>query len=570
MRHTDLPHRINTLLQQKRANVKNWIRIRIIPIFSRSCNACGILLLILLFWPGINGFCQNSDSIKEIFEILARKDNSSIFGKLAKLHENGLFFGKESPEGIRQLLRYAEEQGNVNGIVLCRLMGNSARARVFKADYSQEEVDEAMIMARMSNNKYLLASAYWYYGRIQYYLEHFETMLVYFNASSQLVGELGLPKWKYMYDIDIEISRRLYDRYDYRNSVNYSLKCYRGVNDETFIINGYDKLHLLDMLGVGYMELAMPDSSIYYYDQLLNVLASESEEFKEKYQAIWSAIAEGRIGENLLGLGEISRANRLITKYYSESQRLGDSLNIMLSGNAYANLQYKLGNSTEALLLWKKNLNQSTIRGMEHLSERICHGIARIYQDQNNIDSMVHYLDQANELRRVIEQKVYRTSQETLQQQYEFMRLTSSVQNLNTSLTSMKNTRNLAILLILLFSGSIYMFQQKRTYKLKYVSEVEKARNERIQQELKASMDQLMTLKDNLNERNNLARTLIDRIHKLEQSKDASQLISEINDYILNSPEGWEKFKTTFLDIHPHFLHNLNERSPRLSPAEIR
>lgn len=95
MRHTDLPHRINTLLQQKRANVKNWIRIRIIPIFSRSCNACGILLLILLFWPGINGFCQNSDSIKEIFEILARKDNSSIFGKLAKLHENGLFLGKK-------------------------------------------------------------------------------------------------------------------------------------------------------------------------------------------------------------------------------------------------------------------------------------------------------------------------------------------------------------------------------------------------------------------------------------------------------------------------------------------
>ena len=572
MRHSDLPHQIITspTNHEFTHSCGRGIGIDQVQIFSRVCAVRCIFLLILLFWTAVNCFCQHSSTTKEIFEILSRKDHTSLVRKVDEMKRKDLHFLEWEEEDATHLIHYAEHQGDEQGIVLSILLGNNFRALSYREDFNKEEVDRAMLMARLSNNKLLLANAYWVNGWIQSNMEQFESMLVYYNAAYELFRELGVPESEYLNNIDFDISVGSYLRYNYRGCVDHCLRYYQRMNEEHSIITELQKIHVLDLMGAGYRQLGMPDSSTFYYNQLLEILAYHPDDFNETENALWTSIAGGRIGENYLDLGEIPLAIPRITKYYTESRRLGDSLNILLSGNALAHLRYNTGELQEALRLWKEILLPSNKRRMEHLSEKICRGIARVYQAQQNMDSMVYYMGQATYLRSRVDQIKYESSQKVVQQEYEFLRLSTSVQHLNTRVKSMKNTRNLSILIILLISGTIYLLQRKRTYKLKYISEVEKARSEQVQQKLNASMDQLMTLKDNLNERNNLARVLIERIRKLEQSKDASQLISEINDYILNSPEGWEKFKSTFLDIHPHFLHNLNEKSPGLSPAEIR
>lgn len=572
MRKEPLPPRMIVILSNKeftspdrcRSFPSEKIRISVRPGLKR------IFLFILFCWSFTFGFGQPSDAVKNIYEILNRRDNTSLIRKVEELTEKGLYYTYSNLEELDELVRYAENRPDIQGKVLVLLLVNNSRIRDYRVDYSEEEIDRAMMMARMSNDKYVLANAYWIYGRIKRYLGQFEPMLVHYNAAFELYKELGVAEWEYVNNIDFDISIGFYHRYDYRKSVDYSLKCYRRMYDENSKIKGLDKLFLMDMLGAGYMGLEMPDSSVFFYERLLSVLADEQEAFDDHAKDLWTTIAEGRIGESYLDLGELSRAAPLITRYYEGSIRLNDSLNILLSGNAYAKLLYQSGEPHETLLLWKKALKQSKKKEQDHLSEKSCRGIAGVYRDEKNIDSMLYYLAQADEFRRTIDQKKYISSQDVIKQKYEFMRLTSSVRSLSTRVTYLKNSRNYAILIILLTFGSVYLFQRKRAYKLKYRSEAERAKKELAQQELNMSLDQLMILKDNLNERNTLARQLIERIRKLEQTKDTSQLVSEINDYILNSPEGWEKFKSAFLKIHPHFLYNLEGKCTGLTAAEIR
>jgi len=186
------------------------------------------------------------------------------------------------------------------------------------------------------------------------------------------------------------------------------------------------------------------------------------------------------------------------------------------------------------------------------------------------LDSSLYYYEQASEFKRAIERKALLWNMDQVKQKYEFMRLDANVRNLNMRITTMRLVRNSIIFSIVMIFGGIYLFQRKRAYKLKYKAEMERSRKELAEQRLELSLENTALLKGNLLERNNLAQHLIKKIRRLEQSNDASQLINEINDYILISPEGWEKFKADFLKIHPYFLNNLEKKCGLLTPAELR
>lgn len=526
------------------------------------------VLLFLLIHAGY-GYGQSVDTVKAIYEILAEKDNHCTVEKVVILKAKGYYMEEDWKWGAA-LREYALKQSDSRGRIFSVLLVNNFFAGTDPARMDEEEVEEAVEYARMSADPYLQAGAYWLYGRLQWLLDRFETMLVYYNAAFELFRELGIPPHEYVNNINFDISHGLYRRYDYRNSVDYSLRCYRSMSDENSKLIGLNKLYLLDLMGAGYRQLGMLDSSVFFYDQLLSVLTSGEEVFEPYDRDLWTCIAEGRIGENLLDRGELSLAAPLINKYYTESIRLDDSLNILLSGNALAGLRYRLGEIGEARQLWEKTLKLPGAKEEDHISEKICRGLAQVFRDRYETDSAMFYQERADDLRRAIDRKRYLSGLNAVKQEYEFMRLTSSVRHLNTRVRYLRNTRNYAVVIILLISGCIYLFQRKRTYKLRYKSEVEKKKKELAEKELDMSRERLMILKDNLQDRNNLAGQLIRKIRNLEQSKDTSHLISDINDYILNSPEDWEKFKTAFLKIHPHFIRNLEEKGTPLSPAERR
>jgi len=327
------------------------------------------LLFCMIVYPGDG---QSIDTVKTVFDILARKENTSLIRKLEEMGYLGVDPPHTKQHIARQLLAYAEKQSDLRGKTFSILVVHNNRIEKGLSGVDDEAIEEAMMMARLSNDPYILANAYWIYGRIHRNRDQLGTMLVYYNAAYELFREQGLPEYQYIGNVNFDIAAGLYQWYDYRGSVDHGLKCFRSMYSEPTTLEGINKIYVLDILGAGYKGLGMPDSSTFYYTQLLAELDLQREVLEVNQNDLWTAIAKGRIGENNLDQGNVSDAEPLITQYYSESRRLDDSLNILLSGNAYAKLIDRTGDSEAVLVLWKKILPLAKKTEKEDVAMQVC------------------------------------------------------------------------------------------------------------------------------------------------------------------------------------------------------
>lgn len=295
-----------------------------------------IFYLVIIWITASSGFAQPIDTIKVIYEILAKKDNTTIFQKEEVLAKKGFNFGKVNLHLMDRLRQYTEQHPDLQAKVFSVLLINNLLAGVKKTEVDFNEIDKAITQAMLSNNNYITANAYWLYGRIHREFGNYESMLVYYNTALELFEDLPIPQYAYLDNMYFDIAHGLYLRSDFRNSITYGHKAFRRVVDKQSRITGLGKIYLLDILGAAYKEVDKPDSSILFYSDILTELRDNGEMYEDDQKELWISIAEGKIGENYVTQGKLSEAEPLINKYYHESILLKDTLNILLAKNAYA------------------------------------------------------------------------------------------------------------------------------------------------------------------------------------------------------------------------------------------
>lgn len=525
---------------------------------------------ILLLFFLVPAYGQPVDSVRMIYDILAMNDTSTMYSKSLVLRENGLYFENEKQRFIPPLRKYIKKHPNKRVEILSKLFINMIYSYEDVRKVDLQEVEKMIKQAMILDDKRISADVYWLAGRIYDSLEDYERAITYFYASAKCFDEIPHKRFTTADYIDYEVAQLLYKTKNYRGTIEFGLKCYSDIDDPRSVYKKMRRITLLDILGAAYKKIKMPDSSLFYYNEMLLFLDNNQDLFTDREIELWSYVAKGNIGENYFNLDRIEEAEPLIITYYEGSMRLKDTLNIMLSQNVYAQLLSAKGEKRKAIKLWKSVIENLSIDPGDALRETVYDNLAKAFKDVEVIDSAFYYYDSFSIIKAKSEKAELIYGLNRIKQEYSFNELSSRSIHLRNRIVYLKKLRIYTIVIIALISSITILLIYLKRKSLRQELLTQKYKGMMSMRDLNMTKEKTQDLKSKLLETNYLSTRLIQKIRALETSEDKSSLINQIKEYTLTTEEGWLDFRTKFLKTYPHFLYNLHESRPSVSPAEQR
>lgn len=337
----------------------------------------------------------------------------------------------------------------------------------------------------------------------------------------------------------------------------------------TSVFKGLDRIYVLDLTGAAYKKMHQPDSSVYFYQELLQQVHTEGLG-NRYYDELWEAIAEGNIGENLLNQNRVEEARGYIERYYDFNLRHRDYYNIYLSRNLKARLDFELGKWHEAYALWRSVLDDRNAYSKPDLILNAYAGLTGYFTKQGKADSVLVYHNKSAELEKEVQRTIYESGLKAAEGKVELENLEQSFQYSQTLVNKIKLSRNLSILALILVAVIVLLLVNNRRVRLRHRLKEESLQRQNAEQAYTDARMNLDTIKRSLIEKNELLDNLNSRIELIDKGEDLQLLKDELQNYVLARDEDWEVFKESFEKVYPHFLPALKTQISAPSASDTR
>lgn len=420
---------------------------------------------------------------------------------------------------------------------------------------------ECIKLASQLNDDQLKAELYAQYAE----LNRKNSNYVLYNLKAiELQRKVGNNHFEYVTNRYYNVSLGLYANEDYKQSINYGLKCLSLNSERSDSFNPHLQILQTDIVGASYYKLGKLDSSKYFYQQILNTLINKPDPDPD-YQDLWVAIAKGNIGRVLALQNQADLAIPLLNEYLTTSIRLKSFNNVAIGENTQGALYLKKKAYNLALNKFRSAYHYATKEGM--LSERVLasKGLADGFRASNQTDSAFAYYALYQQHRDKLIERVNMGKLSAMNAQIAFDNMQTSLSEAETTISNQRLLRNLILVTIVLLTVIALLFYNRKMLRQKHVAETLKRERKLAEQKADQARSQIVSFKENIIEKENL-------IFKLQKqlALDNEQLNESLLQYTLVTDTEWEKFRLEFSKAYPDFLPSLQQILPAINPAEER
>ncbi|HEX5151341.1 MAG TPA: tetratricopeptide repeat protein [Parafilimonas sp.] len=304
------------------------------------------------------------------------------------------------------------------------------------------------------------------------------------------------------------------------------------------------------------------------YDSAINAYARSLQFANATGNNIWIGIASGNMGQVYYLQNDYTRAKPLLALDYQTSKHYNVPDNAANSLQWVAKINLLQGKKDSALMQVKEAMQLLRQKPQPNYLQHIYHTTANIYQALNKPDSFYYYSNLYTTLHDSLEKIAALSSIEVATMQLNNEKDFHIIRSLQEQRKTEQLKRNITIGAIVLFSTIIILILNIQKQKLRHKQQLVLQQKAAVEAEKNAALTQLDMFMQNILEKTSM-------IDKLEQqlnnkTQEQQQLIAELSQQTILTPQDWKKFRTLFEKVYPGFFLKLSEIASDITLAELR
>lgn len=367
----------------------------------------------------------------------------------------------------------------------------------------------------------------------------------------------------------VGLSRIFYQFDDFASAINY------GKEVEKYNLGVAYKFLTLDVIGMSYLKTKSYQNALLYFNKGLKMYQKFFA--KDSSKLGWKGILVGKKAHVYKAIGQLDSA----IYYYKigiedtrKHQLLDNTCGFAINLADIYLTQKKIKEVAPLVTLAQESTRK---QGNEFDKFQLHQLLSRYYTSVGNFPLALQHKDSTRFWDDVLEERRGKNVQIQADLQLETERRRNTELRLVENIRQQQISRIVAIVIVLLLSLVVFVLilRQKLLIKVKEkeleIQRQEVERQNLIEQE-KAKRD-LIIAQMKLEEFTNIiiAKNRQIELLRAENTKtDDSFSIQQLRNNTLLTDEQWENFKNLFDKVHVGFLHQLREKIPGISPAEVR
>ena len=441
--------------------------------------------------------------------------------------------------------------------------------RVFNVILTRQDslkMTEAIKLANHLKDEQLLAEIYALAADIDYEGGY----LLYNLKAIELQKEIGYQYFSYVQNRFLGASLSLYKTKDFRESIKLGEKCLTFKKVKVYEWDPMVYIFQLDVLGASHLALGEYKKAINYYQQIIDTV--QKKPINPEPDELWTAIAKGNIGRCYFYEGNVAAALPLIDQQLQAGIKYKQYNNIAIAQNARGEIFLSQKQYATALVSFKEALKAAITSQKMDDKVKAAKGIAMAYTYLGQTDSAVYYQHSYGRYQQEQNEMINKGKLSTMNARMLFDNTQKKLEEANTSIKNLKQTRTAIFIAIVLLSIIGWLLYNRQTLKMrlekqKRIFEGTQARNavEKAKQSLQQFRSQMLE-KDKLIE--NLSHSL--KKNELQNNFNEKLVNKNLLEYVLVTDEEWRRFKEDFNKVYPLFYPRLHAVLSDLTSAEER
>ncbi len=430
----------------------------------------------------------------------------------------------------------------------------------------QEKISQSIKLAYKLKDDQLKSELFALYASVNYWNDNI--FLLYNIKSILLQQKVGVKYFEYDQNRYFNLSSALYRADKHEESIYYgkqSLAFMKYAKKKDTM----DYIFQHDIIGANYIKLHKPDSGIFYYQQMLNMLAKYQFD-SHIMQRIWTAIAKGRIGQSLILKGNEIAGVPLVRNYLDSVKVLKDTINITIGENILASVNYNHQRYQSAIDGWKRGYQYALRFNLNDEQILALHGIAKSFTKLNQADSAIKYFKIYEQARDKRSTWLNSLENDKLKFELSFEDLQNDVELKDKELSFQKLVRNFVItsaVLLLIIGVLIY---KRKVASAKYQKMKLLVKQQEAEKELLIARKRVEDFSKNILEKDRIIYDLSKLIKPQKPFSEEEPHENPLLKYILLTEQELIKFKEMVNNAYPTFYTRLEFVIPNITPAEER
>jgi DNA-directed RNA polymerase specialized sigma24 family protein len=424
----------------------------------------------------------------------------------------------------------------------------------------RQQFTQILQEARSLNDKCLLFELYSKFSRKCNDAEK----LYYLIKSIEMQEQIGIKlciNVSYDYNVAAYI---LYEIHNYESAANYASN---GV--ATFLwpkqfLMQY--IHALDIAGAAYNKLQKPDSAIYFYRIIKNLVADyliHPQDYQKamtvQFAKIWDGVANGGIARALLSLKQYDSA------YAFAKQNLQSSIYYQ-QWDAAAMAQSILGEINFIRTNYRDALTQyQQARGWALFNKRLpllitsIEGLSGCFAKMGFYDSAYYYQQECLQWKDTLDKRAGIMQHNLIKTKVQLDEVETAYYQSQNEIGNQRRIRNLIVAGIFLAGIIVLLLYNRKRLQLRYQKQV-------AQMKVARAKEQINDFLQKISEKNRLIEDLQLQLHQ----ENKYSVGDTLRQFTILTDDDWKAFKDTFEKVYPGYWLRLNEKLPQLSFAEQR
>ncbi|GAB3419050.1 helix-turn-helix transcriptional regulator [Niabella aquatica] len=435
-----------------------------------------------------------------------------------------------------------------------------------KGDVPAGRIKAAMQETVLLGDKQLLSELY------SLYAEHSGTgsrASFYLLKTLEIQEKIGVQHFPHIYLRYLIIATWLYHTTDYRHSVDYGLKGLALIQlPKDYLL---DYILLLDIVGASYRELQMPDSSIFYYQKIKQVLAdydarpafyAQIKTMEPSLPVIWNGIAGGGIAKAWFLQQKYDEAIPLLEQNIASSTAYKQYGDAAMAQNTLAAIWQVHRKYSAALAAYRSAYQWALQAGDIKNTMLAAKGMAAAFSKINRYDSAYFYQAAYQQWKDSLQQTIAENRLATVSMEVEYDRMQTAIVRAQYEAGRQLRIRNTLLAGIAVLSVITILLYNRRRLRQKVRQQKLEKEKRLAEAEAAHAQEQLATFTRSMAEKNKLIESL--------QAQFARPDAAVLKDFIILTDDDWRNFKTLFNKVHPDFLHEIEKALPDITAAETR
>ncbi|MBB2145370.1 hypothetical protein GM921_07740 [Pedobacter sp. LMG 31464] len=436
---------------------------------------------------------------------------------------------------------------------------------VTHADYNL--LAKAIEIAHSLKDNQLKAELYALFAQLN--LGKPSNFLLYNLKAVELQRKIGFQHFSFVHNRFFNISYALFHTKDYKESISFGRECLTFKNVDVKKWDPRVYLFQLDMIGASYLKLGKCDSSIYFYQQIIDTLTKKPDP-SPAFQKLWLGIARGNIGHAFIMQGKEAQGLPLVKEQLNvgiENKMLN---NAAIAQNILAEVDFKHYNYELANSKWKSALRYAIKGNDENEQISALKGIAESYLYLRQPDSAQVYNNRYQKLKEKQTAEINASKLDRLSSQMAFDNLQGNYDETNNKLSREKLLRNFILIGIILLTIIAILIYSRASIRANYRQEEQLRKQKETEKQMLEAREQVIAFSKNILEKDRLIYSLNKALKSHATDAEEKNISTTLLNYVLVTDREWEKFKEMVSNAYPGFFVRLESLITHINPAEER